>query len=99
MCKDHISFEEALATVKARRSQANPNPGFCEQLKILETECDRNIEHYTHAPDLAPAERAIRDRQWLAQRKAALSGTPHGKPSPWCARRSTPAWPPAEGEV
>lgn len=99
MCKDHISFDDALAIVRANRPRASPNSGFCEQLKFLETECDCNIELYTRAPDFlyfTPAERCKRDRHWLAQRKAALSGSPQ-KAVPYRVKRTNPAWPPTEG--
>lgn len=34
----HVSFDDALAYIKASRPQANPNSGFVEQLRRLEPE-------------------------------------------------------------
>lgn len=99
MCKDHMSFREALALVKARRPRASPNSGFCEQLKYLEVECDCKIVRYARAPAfpyLTPAERKERDRQWLSQRQAAISGVAAAAPGPWKVNRTKSVLPPPE---
>ena len=101
MCKDKVSAEKALAFVKDKRARTSPNPGFRDQLKMLEVECDCDIKKYSEAPGapyLTVAERQARGEEWLAQRsgQAATSGAPHSPAKPWKARFVRSHFPPTE---
>lgn len=99
MCKEGIGCKEALALVKARRARISPNPGFLDQLKMLEGECDCNITKYVCAPSapyLSEREREARGKEWLAERKASASGIPTAPAVPWRAKHVRSIFPPTE---
>ena len=99
MCKEGIGFKEAVARVKARRARISPNPGFLDQLKMLEVECDCDINKYLRAPSapyLSSTEREARGKEWLAQREASASGMPAAPVVPWRAKHVRSVFPPAE---
>lgn len=99
MCKQRIGYKEALAALIARRTRISPNPGFMEQLKVLEVECGCDINKYEKAPRehyLSQAEREARGKDWLAQRKAASLGISAAPVAPWKAKPCRSIFPPAE---
>lgn len=104
MCKQQIGYKEALAALIERRTRISPNPGFLDQLKVLEVECGCDINKYVRAPRpqyLSQAEQRARGNEWLAQRKAACLGTAVATNSiePWRAKPCRSIFPPKEGPL
>lgn len=99
MCKQQIGYTEALAALIARRTRISPNPGFMEQLKVLEVECGCDINKYEKAPRahyLSQAEREARGKDWLAQREAASLGVSATPVTRWTAKPCRSIFPPGE---
>ncbi len=46
MKEEGLTFEDALADLISRRDCVAPNRGFCDQLKILQDQCDSKLERY-----------------------------------------------------
>ena len=102
MCKQQIGYKQALAALRERRTRISPNPGFLDQLKVLEVECGCDINKYVRAPRspyLSQAERQARGNEWLAQRKAASVGIAVATHpvEPWRAKPCRSIFPPEEG--
>ena len=46
MKDEGLTFEDSLADLISRRDCVAPNRGFCDQLKILQEQCDSKLERY-----------------------------------------------------
>ena len=46
MKDEGLSFEDSLADLISRRDAVAPNRGFCDQLKLLQEQCDSKLERY-----------------------------------------------------
>ena len=103
MCTQRIGYKESLAAVIAKRVRISPNPGFMDQLKVLEVECDYGINKYVKAPSapsLSRAEQEARSRECRAQRNGAAASVGVVAPvGPYKAKRVRPMFPPDEGPV